>query len=189
MTYLATSISACKAARELSMRTGKDLIQSVLTLIILFGLFYFPYYAIQKMRWNHHFLNDPKFKAAYGTLYTDVEFIGNYRAMFWTGFHCIRRLVLAMSIAWLSMCTVFQILIIVQSSLVLACYTFSVNPMRSFGHNFLNNSNEAFILFAAYYILLYSNYNTDFKLRVTLANIYLFLIGSLILMNVLVTIG
>ena len=107
--------------------------------------------------------------------------------MYWTGFHLLRRLAFAMTIAWMSQ-LVLQIEILTHSSLILTAYTIAVMPMISPSHNVSNCMNECFILFASYFILAFSSYNYDFASRVKFGWSYLGIIGLVIAISVFIAI-
>ena len=140
------------------------------------------------MKWNKHWLADPDFKSTYGTLYTDIRVDGKEDAMYWTGFHCLRRLVFAMTIAWLGNNLIMKIELLTFSSLAMTAYVFSVMPMTSMSHNFNSCLSECIVLLACYYILAFSTYNLDYGSRITYGWIYLGIIGFALVMNVSVTV-
>ena len=139
------------------------------------------------MRWNHHWLGDPKFKSKYGTLYTDIRYDGPPACMNWTGYHVIRRLVFAPVIVFLVGYPVFQIELLVMISLWLTAYSFAVCPMISKGHNTINNTNEFLTIFCIHYTFLFSNYNPYYPIRINLGYLYLVVVGTILIVNIAIT--
>lgn len=95
-----------------------------------------------------------------------------------------RRLVFALTIAFMANYPLLQILTTSYASLLMAGYVMTVRPHAGKVEHFINSYNEFFILFLSSYVFLFTDYTTDSMSLVMFGKIFLYFIAAALVANV-----
>jgi hypothetical protein len=137
------------------------------------------------MRRNKLNLHHPEIKAQIGSLYMNYE-ITKDSCLHYTMSFLLRRLVFAITVAFINFSIVTQVLISIYGSLILLSYLLLWKPMEGAHYNFLAIFNESILCFCFYSVLLFTEYVGDPSVRYVFGSYFLFVLYVNLGMNLLV---
>jgi len=141
--YLSASISVCYSLQQGTSNGGLNFCISIATVVALVA---FPIFSQLLLKKKGEALTDKETREKYGTLYSGVEAYKKPDALAFTTLFCVRRLVIAASIVFLSTFLVGQVFVTVMSSLAITCWFAAVKPMEDAPTNFIYVFNECMLL-------------------------------------------
>jgi len=125
------------------------------------------------------------FKEKYGAYLTNVETYLKPAAVHYPTVFMLRRLFMAVTIAYLKFNLVTQVLCAVHSSLLMLSWLVLIKPFDSKFKNYLECTNEAIVLVLAYFGFLFSDYVESPVMRYQFGFFYIGLIALGLSINVL----
>ena len=96
----------------------------------------------------------------------------------------LRRLVIALAIAFLMFSNVLQSLIAVHSSLLMLSWLLTVRPLDTHNKNYLEMVNEFLILILGYFGFLFTDYVGDPVTRYSFGYLYISLLAFTLFLNI-----
>ena len=160
------------------------MLDTIITILMFCFLLTFPMFTMQHPQKNKHRLENPEFKAKWGTLYFEID-TRKEEALFWTGCHLYRRFFLAVSIGFMSFNVVFQVFLNVCSSLMITCVAFAVRPFDTGLNNLVNCFNEFVLLCASHYIFTFTAFTHDNEAKYKLGWAYLYCVAVVLVLNLM----
>ena len=133
-------------------------------------------------------LNKLYFKQSCGTLYTPCETSKGKLPLIYLVIFCTRRLLFALTIAFLIEYPMLQICLTALISHFVLIWHVMVWPMESKRHNILYLINEYLYMGCCFFTLAFSEYNPDPETRLKCGWIYLLFIALIVIANFVVMI-
>ena len=142
------------------------------SIIILIALVVFTFWCLYFMRKNRHRLDEPKFISYYGSLY--VPAWADYGpTLLIPFFFCLRRLLTATIVVWITVNFYVQVIFLSWLCLFMTAWSLETLPMDNKTSNFVFIFNEHVVLFACDFLLVFSDYVTNYISRYNLGFLYL----------------
>ena len=126
------------------------------------------------------------FKEKYGSYLTNVETFLKPKAVQYPSVFMLRRLFMAINITFFKFNLVTQVLCGVHSSLLMLSWLILVRPFDSQLKNFLEGSNEIFVLILSYAGFLFSDYVENPVVRYSFGFFYISLLAVPLVINIVV---
>ena len=128
----------------------------IMTSYLKLGFFVFiPVFSFIHLKLNFHLLEEKKFKTKFNTLYTNLYPLKKtvYRQM---TFFCLKRFLIAFVTASMKAPISIAILVYTKLSLFTIGYTINQKPFENKMLNYIEITNECFIMVTGYYMGLFS---------------------------------
>jgi len=133
-------------------------------------------------------IDDRGFKARFGAYLTNCETYKKPKVIWYPMVFMARRLMMALSITFLKVNLVTQVLFAVHSSLLMLTWLINVKPFDTKYKHYLELSNEAIVLTLSYFGYLFSDYVESPVARYQFGYLYIGLLALGLLFNT-VTMG
>ena len=122
-----------------------------------FSIISLPIFSLIQLYLNKNKLEDPDFKKKFQTLYLNLN-PWKHSAYLSTMMFTVRRIVLGISTILYTQHLIIILVFYIYTSIIQLCFYLHYMPLDTFVRNLLEIINEMFILFSAYYIIMFSSY-------------------------------
>jgi len=116
-----------------------------------------PIFSYRILRTNFYLLNDPIFTQKYETIYQNL-YPGKLSACIYTTLFCLKRALIAVVTFQVVRPVNISISVYIYLSLYTIAYNLNVRPMKDRIIQFIDNTNEVFIMISGYSIMFFSNW-------------------------------
>ena len=118
----------------------------------------FLVYTFLHIEKHKEIIETKEYKTKYGAFFTNVETYMKPSALHYTTLFLLRRLVIALTIAFLNVSSVLQSLVAVNTSLLMLSWLILVKPLDSNSKTYLEMANEFLILILGYFGFLFQHH-------------------------------
>lgn len=153
-------------------------------LLILIVLPVFSYFFLKK---NRAKFNDEKFELSYGTLYQNLN-PKKDSTLIYISIFCLRRVVIALCTVFINDYHIVNIFINIFLSLAMLKFLIEKQPMEYRFLNFLEISNEMFMLFFYYFMFIFTTWIPDAEARYKGGKIFMSYMIFIVGINIIVII-
>ena len=153
-------------------------------LLILFGL---PVFSYCFLKWNRvKIYTVREFDTAYGTLYQNLKNSESIHLV--VTIFCMRRMFIAISTIFGNQAIIIDIYLNVFGCLGMIKFFFDFKPMNQAFLNQFEIFNEISLLFIYYFMFLFTDFIPDVEFRYTLGFYFIYLVGSVFFINLVLVI-
>ena len=151
---------------------------------LLFGLPIFSFFFLRRNRDKIYL--DPKFDTAFGTLYQNLRNSESLHLV--VTVFCIRRMTVGFSTIFGNTAIIVDIYINIFGCLCMIKFFFDYKPMNAAFLNRCEIFNEISLLFIYYFMFLFTDFIPDVEFRYSLGFYFIYLVGFVFSINLLLVI-